>query len=117
MIACNSVESTVMAKKNYVLRLLKKYVLIQRSIQSSGLLKALHTSPPGRGSFQPHLDFSGKHSATLQLLREDYSFRYPLLSVAGYSFIQLRELWQRGMNEIAKVSKRQQEDSNPGSPH
>ena len=54
-------------------------------------------------------------SATLQLLREDYSFRYPPLSVARYLFIQLSELWQCEMNEIVKASKRQQEDSNPGS--
>ena len=58
---------------------------------------------------------SGKHSATLQLLREDYSFRCPPLSVARYSFTQLNELWQHEMNEIAKPSKWQQEDSNPGS--
>ena len=41
-------------------------------------------------------------------------FRYPPLSVARYSFIQLSELEQRRMNEIAKASKRQQEDSNSG---
>ena len=50
-------------------------------------------------SFQRHLDFSGKHSATLQLLREDYSFRYPSLSVARYSFVQLSELWKRGWDD------------------
>ena len=60
------------------------------------------------GSIQPCT-----HTHTLH---EDFSFRYPSLSVARYSFIQLSELWQRGMNEIAtKVSKRQQEDSNLGS--
>ena len=66
-------------------------------------------------SFQRHLDFSGKHSATMQLLREDYSFKYPPMSAAKYSGIQLSDLWQCGVNEIAKVSKRKQEDSNPGS--
>ena len=50
-----------------------------------------------------------------QLLLEDYSFRNPPLSVARYSVLQLSELWQRGMKEIAKASKQQQEDSNPGS--
>ena len=65
-------------------------------------------------SFQCRFDFSGKRSVTLLLLREDYSFKHPPLSVARYSSIQLSELWQRGMDEIAKVSKRQQEDSNPG---
>ena len=56
-------------------------------------------------SFQCYLDFSGKHSAMLQLLREDYSFRYPPLSVARYSFKQLSELNRRGVNEIAKAAK------------
>ena len=46
-----------------------------------------------------------EHSATLQLLHEECSFRYPPLSVARYSFIQLSELWQEA------------EDSNPGSLH
>ena len=36
---------------------------------------------------------SGKHSASLQLLREDYSFTYPPLCVAWDSFILLSELW------------------------
>ena len=54
-------------------------------------------------------------SATLQLRHEDYSFTCPSMSAARYSCVQLSELWQRGMNEIAKASKRQQEDSNPGS--
>ena len=48
-----------------------------------------------------------RYSVTLQLRREDYSFTYPHMYVARYSFIQLTELWQRGKNEIAKASKRQ----------
>ena len=56
-----------------------------------------------------------KHSATLQFLREDYSFTYPTLSVAKYSSIQLSGLWLSGINEITQVSKQQQEDSKPGS--
>ena len=36
--------------------------------------------------FIPLSLFSGKHSATLQLLCEDYPFTYPPLSVARYSF-------------------------------
>ena len=54
----------------------------------------------------------------LQLLHEDYSFKHPPLSVARYTFIQLSELWGErncGVSEIAKVLKRQEEDSNPGS--
>ena len=62
---------------------------------------ASHFTPWQICSFQRHFDLSVKHSATLQLLREDYSFRYPPLSVSMYSFIQLSELRQRGMNEIA----------------
>ena len=92
--------------------------LIKRGIVSLGLLTTLHTSPPPpprrNCSFQRQLDFSGKLSATLQLLRGDYSFTYPPLSIPWYSFIQLGELWQLGVNGIAKTSKLQQEESNPG---
>ena len=66
-------------------------------------------------TFQCHLDFSDEHSAMLQLLHEDYSFIYPPMSIARYSFIQLSELRQRGLNKIAKASKWQQEDLNTGS--
>ena len=41
---------------------------------------ALHFTPWQTCSYQGHLNFSGKHSATLQL-REDYSFTFPPLSV------------------------------------
>ena len=57
-------------------------------------------------SFQRQLDFYGKHRTTLQLLRKYYSCTYPPLCITGYSFIQLSELEQRGVNKIAKVSKR-----------
>ena len=40
---------------------------------------------------------------------------YPTLSVARHSFIQPAELEQRGVNEMAQVSKRQQDDSNMDS--
>ena len=43
--------------------------------------------------------------SNLQLLLGNYAFKYPHLSVARYSFIQLSEPLQRGMNEIAKDSK------------
>ena len=69
---------------------------------------ALHFTPWQACSFQRHFDFSVNHSTTLQLLREEYSFRCPPLSVARYSIIQLSKLWQRWVNEIAKASKRQQ---------
>ena len=49
----------------------------------------------------------------LQLLRERL---FVPISISAYShvLIQLSELWQRGMKEIAKASKRQLEDLNPG---
>ena len=47
---------------------------------------ALHFTPWQTCSFQCHLDFSGKHSDTLQSLHEDYSFTYPPSSVASFSF-------------------------------
>ena len=63
-------------------------------------------------SFQHHLDFSGKH---LAILHEDYLFVYLPLCVARYLFMQLSELWERGVKETAKASKWQKEDSNSGS--
>ena len=54
-------------------------------------------------SFQRHLDFSRKHTATLQLLREDYSFTHPHMSIARYLFIQVSELRHCGVNETAKA--------------
>ena len=76
---------------------------------------ALHFTPWQTCSFERQLDFSGKHSATRQLLREDDSFTYPPLSTARHSILQLSELEQRGVNEIAQFSKRQQDDSDPDS--
>ena len=49
---------------------------VHRTAQS-----ALHFTPWQTCSFQGHLNFFGKYSATLQLLREGYSFTYPPLSV------------------------------------
>ena len=56
---------------------------------------------PVLGPAQRALQFTSHFSGT---------FTYPPLSAVRYSIIQLSELWQRGMNEIAKGSKRQQED-------
>ena len=67
-------------------------------------------------SFRRHLDFSVNNSAKLQLLHEDCLFLYTSLYVAICLFMQLSELWQRGVKEnIVKASKRQQDDSNPDS--
>ena len=49
---------------------------VHRTAQS-----ALHFTPWQTCSFQGHLNFFGKYSAMLQLLREGYSFTYPPLSV------------------------------------
>ena len=47
-------------------------------------------------------------STHLQLLREDYLFTHIPLLIASYSFIQPSEREKRGVNEIADVSKWQQ---------
>ena len=60
---------------------LTKTVKVNSYIVRYGLLKALYTSPPGRPVHSKAISTSGKHSATLQLLREDYSFTYRPLSV------------------------------------
>ena len=57
-------------------------------------LAALHINSWQSCSFQCQLDFIGTHSATLQLQCKDYSFTYPPLTVARYSFMQLSELQQ-----------------------
>ena len=46
------------------------------------------------GLFRHHLNFSGNHPVTLKLMREVCSYKYPALSIARYSCIQLSELVQ-----------------------
>ena len=60
------------------------------------------TSQPSLGSIQPCCNYCTKtiHSHTHHCF------------IARYSFIQLSELRQQGVNKTAKVSKWQQEDSN-----
>ena len=48
------------------------------------------------------------------VVMDSHSFTDPLLSVARCSVVQLSELRQCGVNEIAKPLKWQQEDSNLG---
>ena len=67
---------------------------------------ASHLTPWQTCSFWHQLDFSGKHSATVQLLCEDYSLTFPPLSIARYSFIveqtkitKLRK-WQQNLATI-----------------
>ena len=68
---------------------------------------ALHFTPWQTCSFQGHLNFFGKYSATLKLLFVHIS---TTVCIARYSFIQLSELWQRGVIKLAKGSKRPQWD-------
>jgi hypothetical protein len=54
----------------------------------SGLLKALYTlSPVQSNTISTWIH--GKHSATLQLMREGCSYKWTALCIARYSFIQL----------------------------
>ena len=46
----------------------------------------------------------GSILATLQLLRKDYSFTFPLMSLARFSFMELSELGGGG-NKNAQTSK------------
>ena len=71
-------------------------------------LTSLHFTPWQTCSFRHQLDFSGKHSAMLQLLRKDFSLTFPALTIARYSFKQLSELGRRGENENGQASKQQQ---------
>ena len=70
----------------------KRSTLPGRPVHSNAILTSL-------GSIQPYCNCCTK------TIRSDIH-----LSVARYSFIQLSELGQRGMNEIGKASKRRQED-------
>ena len=62
----------------------KIYVLIWRLVQFLGLLKAYYISTNGRPVHSiAKIDFFEKNSVTVQLLREEYPFTYPPLSIAG----------------------------------
>ena len=75
-VLCNTMHNnnTTSAAHQKVRSYIVRYP-VRRTAQST-----LHFSPWHTCSFQGHLNFSGKHSATLQL-REDYSFTFPPLSV------------------------------------
>ena len=70
----NHSNQTMLKKKVKVRSYIARYP-VRRTAQS-----ALHFTSWQTCSFQSHLNFSGKHSATLQL-HEDYSFTFPPLSV------------------------------------
>ena len=50
----------------------------------------------------------------LQLMREGWSYTYPPLSIARYSFIQLSGLEQCRMKKLAQGFNTAAQDSNPG---
>ena len=54
-------------------------------------------------------------SHMLQLMHEGYSYIYPPLSIARYSFIQMSELEQCRVKKIAQGFNTATQDSNPGS--
>ena len=80
----------------------KVKVLIQRSIQSSGLFKALYTLLPWQTPSQLHWE---AFSHMLQLMHEGCLYTYPPLSTARYSFIQLSELEQCKMKQNCPTSQ------------
>ena len=86
----------------------QRQVLIQRSIQSSGLLKALYTLLPRQTCSITHQPYA------IQLMREGCSDTYPPLSIARYSFIKLGELEQYRVKNLPKVLHRSTE-LEPGS--
>ena len=51
----------------------------------------------------------------LQLMREGYSYTYPPLSIASYSFIQLSELELCRVNKLVQGFNTAAQDSNPDS--
>ena len=89
---------------------IKKGVFSNSAVSSSLDRSKRFTLPPSLAafSFRHQLVFTGKHSATLQLLHEDYSFLLLPLSLARYLFIYLSELGHCGQNENAQPSKQQQ---------
>ena len=54
-------------------------------------------------------------SHMLQLMREGCSYTYPPLSIARYSYIQLSELEQCRVKNLAQGFNTAAQDSNPGS--
>ena len=68
-------------------------LVVELAIKCTFLYSAVSSPWDGSRRFTLHpwqtCSFSGKHSATQQLLREDYLFTYPPLSIARYSCIQL----------------------------
>ena len=85
-----------------------KCMFLYSSVSSPlGRSKAF-TLHPWQTCTTPELGLSGKHSAMLQQLHEDYSLTFPPPSTARYSFIQLSELGRRGRNKNAKALKQLQ---------
>ena len=84
---------------------------VHRTAQS-----ALHFTPWQTSSFQGHLNFFLEvfsHAAIAA--RRLFVHISTTVCIARYSFIQLSELWQRGVIKLAKGSKQPQWDLKPGS--
>ena len=78
-------------------------------------LKALYTSPPGRPVHSKAISTSLVFSHAAIAARRLFVHISTTVCIARYSFIQLSELWQRGVIKLAKGSKRPQWDLKPGS--
>ena len=90
--ACNSLHPAAEGDKRDKIPLkdaqLEKCAFSKETLECDAQ-RALLVTPWEAGSIKHQHDVSWKHPATLQLVRED---KYPPLSIARYSFIQLREL-------------------------
>ena len=87
----NSIPQTTTQRSTLNLIKLKVRSYIKR-YPVLGLFKA--PTHPAVYSFQRQLNFSGRHTATLQLLCGGYFFVHPPLPLAYYSFVRLNELEQ-----------------------
>ena len=84
---------------------------VLRTVQSAlhfATLTDLFTQTPSRLLWEAS-------SHMLQLMCEGYSYTYPPLSIARYSFIQLSELEQCRVKKLAQGFNTAAQDLNPGS--
>ena len=101
--------------------------LEQRSTKvkvSSYIAQYLHFTTCQTCSFQHQLNFSGKYSAMLQLLCDDYSLTYihrllstPVCSQLLIYTVTAERTEATGVNNNVQALKNQQDDFNPGPVH
>ena len=104
--ACRLVVSTLKKTSSYI----AQYPVL-RTVQSAlhfTSLTDLFTQTPSRLLWEAS-------SHMLQLMREGCSYTYPPLSMASYSVIQLSELEQCRVKQLAEGFNTAAQDSNPGS--